>query len=169
MTSPTPEQLNRVETWIRSEATSKTVDEVHSYVTTRLAKLSELVRSLPEAELRAVPEGQEWSPLDALTHVAEWTSQCGEDILHVSLTGERPGNPLPALDQDPEALLQALTESLASVYAHVSAADPAGFLEVTWEHPFFGQMNWREWHLFLGVHISDHTHHIKELSTSAGA
>lgn len=163
MSDPTPEQLAGVATWIRSEASAKTVEEVHEYVVARVAKLADAARSIAETNLGSVPAGQEWSPIETLRHVAEWTWQCGEDVLHVSLTGERPANALPQFETERDLLLTKLTESVESVYAHVSTADPDSFLETTWEHPFFGQMNWREWHLFLGVHAADHASQIKKL------
>jgi hypothetical protein len=38
----------------------------------------------------------------------------------------------------------------------VRDADPEGFLETTWPHRFFGDLNWREWLLFLELHCADH-------------
>ena len=163
MSDPTPEQLASVEAWIRAEALAKSVEEVHSYVVSRIAKLAEAANAVSTTELASVPAGQEWSPIETLRHVAEWTWQCGEDVLHVSLTGERPASPAPEFEPDRDILLSKLNESVESVYAHVSAADPDSFLDTKWEHPFFGHMNWREWHVFLGVHASDHANQLKEL------
>jgi hypothetical protein len=164
VSEPTPEQLAQVEAWIRAEARAKSVDEVQSYVVSRVAKLAGAARAVPEDALAIVPAGQEWAPIETLRHVTEWTAQCGEDVLHVCLTGERPGNPLPQFEPDRESLLAKLNETLESVRAHVTAADPDAFLETTWEHPFFGRLNWREWHLFLGVHATDHANQLKELN-----
>ena len=169
MSEPTPEQLKQVESWIRSEAASKSVEEVQQWIQSRFDRLAETARAVPSDALTMVPEGEDWTPIGTLKHIAEWTAQCGEDVLHTSLTGTRPGNPPPELPEDRDILLGAIAEAVASVWAHVQAADPASFLDVTWEHPFFGQMNWREWHLFLGVHASDHERQIKELSGAAGA
>lgn len=163
MSDPTPEQLAQVEAWIRAEAQTKSVDEAQSYVVSRMGKLVDAARAFPESALATVPTGHEWSPIETLRHVAEWTAQCGEDILHVCLTGERPGNPPPRFEPDRESLIAELNKSVESVEAHVTAADPESFLETTWEHPFFGQLNWREWHLFLGVHASDHANQLKQL------
>ncbi|MEO8538592.1 MAG: DinB family protein [bacterium] len=163
MSEPTTEQLARVGAWIRSEAASKSVDETHSYVLERLDRLYACVADLATGQLTAVSASEGWAPLDALRHVVEWNWQVGEDILHMCLTGERPGNPIPEFPADREALVARQKESIESVYAHVSAADPESFLAFTWEHPFFGMLNWREWFLFLGVHTSDHTAQIKAM------
>ena len=52
------------------------------------------------------------------------------------------------------------------LWAHVSEADPEAFLEVTWHHPFFGELNWREWFLFVGVHCADHAAQIRAAGTA---
>jgi hypothetical protein len=164
MSAPTAEQLKQVEAWIRSEAATKPVDQVQEWITTRFGRLAETARAVSDAQLAVVPPGEDWSPIGTLKHVAEWTWQCGEDVLHTSLAGERPGKPAPDFPEDRELLLAKIDEAIASVWAHVQAADPSAFLDVTWEHPFFGQLNWREWHLFLGVHAVDHANQIKELA-----
>jgi hypothetical protein len=42
------------------------------------------------------------------------------------------------------------------------------FLDLKWEHPFFGMLNWREWFLFLGVHCTDHAIQIRAASPASG-
>src|SRR5688500_3979080 len=123
MSDPTPAQLAQVASWIRAEAIAKSVDEAHVYVVSRVAKLVDAARAVPEPGLAAVPARKELSPIDTLRHVAEWTAQCGEDVLHVALTGERPANPLPQFEPDRDFLLAKMNETVESVYAHVSAAD----------------------------------------------
>ena len=160
MSAPTEEQLARVGAWIRSQAASNNLEETFAWVTERQDRLIAAAESLSSEELFKSPAPGHWSPIEALRHVVEWNCQVGEDVLHVSLTGERPGNPVPSFEPDREALIQRQRDSLDSVWAHVSAADPGAFLEVTWEHPMFGQLNWREWFLFLGVHCTDHANQI---------
>lgn len=163
MSDPTEEQISQLRAWIKQEAASKSVDEIHAYVTERYERLSKTANAIPE-DAMARPADDEWSPIDALKHLAEWNWQVGEDILHVCLTGERPANSQPTFPPDRTTLLGRNRESLESIYAHVSAADPEGFLSTTWEHPFFGQLNWREWFVFLGVHASDHAGQIRAMS-----
>lgn len=169
MSGPTPDQLRRVQDWIRSEAAAKSIDDIHAYVSERYDRLSAAVTALPAGTLTITPPGEDWTPIHALKHVVEWNWQVGEDVLHVCLTGERPNNPPPEFPAEREPLLARNRESLDSIFAHVSAADPAGFLHVTWEHPFFGQLNWREWFLFLAVHATDHAGQIRTMSDGANA
>lgn len=161
MSAPTPEQLARVSEWIRREAAAKSPEEILQWVTARQEQLIASARGLSPEELTASPAEGEWSPLEAFQHVVEWNWQVAEEVLHACLTGERPGNPVPSFEADLDGLIARQEESLASVWAHVSVANPDDFLDVKWEHPFFGMLNWREWFLFIGVHCTDHANQIR--------
>ncbi len=169
MSEPTPEQLERVGAWIREEAATRTIDESHQYILERLDRLFDVVGQFQPEDLVKTDPVEGWSPIQTLKHLIEWNWQVGEDVLHVSLTGERPGNPTPEFLADRDQLIARQRESIESVYAHVSAADPDGFLTATWEHPMFGLFNWREWFLFLAVHTIDHTRQLQAMRDSASA
>ena len=167
MNGPSPADFPKIRAWIQSEA-KKELAEIKSSVDARAEELFETVTNVPERQLSLAADG-DWSPLDAFKHAVEWNWQVGEDVLHVSLTGERPGNPIPEFVADLDSLVARQRESLDSVWAHVSAADPQSFLELTWPHPFFGELNWREWFFFIGVHCYDHTGQIRVMSESESA
>jgi len=157
---PLEARFGEIASLIRSQAAGRSLEEIRDAVAERYATAFAAVRALPEGALTRPVAVGEWSPLEAMKHLVEWNWQVGEDILHACLTGERPGNPPPTFDIPLEALIAKANESLESVWAHVSAADPQGFLDVKWEHPFFGQLNWREWFFFLGLHAVDHTRQV---------
>jgi hypothetical protein len=146
-----------IRAWIQSEA-AKSVAESRAYIEQQLEALVQAANAFRADQFEVRAEGHDWSPLETLRHVTEWQWQVGEDVLHVSLMGERPGNPRPSFEGlDRDALVSKLSESTDSVWQHVSAADPESFLELRWEHPFLGEFEWREWYFFLGVHMYDHT------------
>ncbi|MGE3075490.1 MAG: DinB family protein [Dehalococcoidia bacterium] len=167
MSGPDPAEFPKIRAWIQSEA-KKDLSEIKAFVDSQFADLTQAVVAIPSPKLN-VPVDDDWSPIDALKHAVEWNWQVGEDVLHVSLTGERPGNPTPTFEPERDALLARQQESLDSVWAHVSAADPQSFLDLTWPHPFFGELNWREWYFFIGVHCFDHKGQIRGMSESPSA
>ena len=169
MTHPREDQFESVRAWLQSDAGSRSIDDIHAYVLEKYDAFFDAVRAAPGRPAAAGTDASEWDADQVLKHLAEWNAQVGEDILHVCLTGERPGNPAPVFEGDRESLIQQQQQSLESVYAHVTAAEPDAFLDVTWPHPFFGELNWREWFLFLGVHAIDHTGQVGERSGAAGA
>jgi hypothetical protein len=164
VTAPSQEELDQVGRWIRSEAASRTVDGIYEFALEQVNTLIHVSESFASDQFSAKRTGDDWTVMDAFRHVVEWNCQVGEDVLYVSLTGERPANPPPTLPADRETLIAKQRESIESVYAHVSAADPVAFPDVVWEHPFFGLMNWREWLLFIGVHCIDHRRQIERLA-----
>jgi len=161
MTHPAAEQFPAIRTWIQKQAAEQSLEGIRDYVASQYERLLEAIATVSESTLANPLAEGEWSAIEAFKHVVEWNWQVGEDVLHACLMGERPGNPRPSFPAERDALTSRLRESLDSVWAHVSAADPAAFLDVTWEHPFFGQLNWREWFWFLGVHAMDHTNQVK--------
>jgi hypothetical protein len=162
------DDVARTRAWIVSQAAGKSLEEVRDSVQARRDALVAAVLSFDDDSLTTPIAPGEWSPLEALKHVVQWNWQAGEDVLHMCLMGERPGNPEPEFEADRHLLVKRLDESLESVWAHVSAADPTLFLDSKWEHFMFGDLNWREWYFFLGVHLHDHTAQLKQ-ARAAGA
>ncbi len=161
MTERSQDELAGVERWLRDQAASKTLPELFAWVSSKQTDLLSAIRSCSEQALTQSASEGEWSPIQAFKHVVEWNHQVGEDVLNVCLTGERPGNPLPEFEANRDALITRQQDGLTMLWAHVSEADPESFLSVTWPHPFFGELNWREWFLFVGVHCADHAAQIR--------
>jgi hypothetical protein len=77
-----------------------------------------------------------------------------------------PTDPEPELAADRAVLLARHSEAIESLYAHVREADPSAFLDVKWSHPFFGDLNWREWLLFLRIHTKDHARQLASMTAA---
>ena len=161
MTSPDPTAVAEVRAWLKDAAHTRGVEWIRNYVGKQWDKLIPTVSDADAQALTVAPEPGEWSAIEAYHHLVQWQWQVGEDILHACLMGERPGNPFPDFPFERDELSRRARESVESVWAHVSAADPEAFLDLTWEHPFFGALDWREWYLFLAVHAIDHTGQIR--------
>ncbi len=160
MTERSQEELDNLAVWLRSEAASRSIEDIFQLVRDEMDAMYAAIRAVPEEHLDRVPDGEDWSPLRTLQHAVQANVQVAEDILNVCLTGARPGNPEPELPLDREALIHTQSEMNDSLWEHVSFADPSAFLDVTWPHMFFGELNWREWLLFLHMHAWDHRHQI---------
>ncbi|HML97016.1 MAG TPA: DinB family protein [Tepidiformaceae bacterium] len=156
MTHPMEAEFGRIRAYLQQQAAEKSVPELFDRVKEGMAELVEAARSVPAALLTSHPPGDDWAPLDCLRHAVQSNLQVAQDVLHVALTGSRPGEPEPELAPDRDALIAAQEASLESLWAHLSEAEPHSNLHVTWPHPFFGELNWREWLLFLRIHAKDH-------------
>lgn len=168
MTFP-EEERERIRSYLTTQAAERSTEELIGRADEGVRRLLEAARAIAPGLREAAADGEEWSPADALRHVAEWHAKVAADVLHVALTGERPAGNGPALPAEWDGLERLLEETTASLFEHVRAADPAAYVDVRWEHPFFGMLNWREWFLFLRLHAIDHARQLAAMAEAASA
>ncbi|MEP6871004.1 MAG: DinB family protein [Anaerolineaceae bacterium] len=165
MTQP-QEDLDRIRGYLQQQAAQRTIDELIARVQEGVDDLATAARGVPDTALNAIPAGDEWTPLDCLRHAMSFNMHVAQQVLFAALEGHLPTDGEPEVPADRDAVLAAHAEALDSLYIHVRAADPEGNLELTWKHPFFGELNWREWLLFLRIHSRDHA---RQLAAMSGA
>lgn len=166
-----PEQAEResLRGYLQQQAAKRTVEELVARVQESVDAVAAAARAVPAHRLDELGpgEGEPWTPVDCLRHIVEWNRLVAQQVLYVALSGELPeagaGPPLPGTI---EGLLAVQTEAIDSLYAHVRDAEPNAYLDVTWEHMFFGRLNWREWFLFLRVHNLDHAAQLQALGVA---
>src|SRR5437588_10158916 len=96
---------------------------------------------------------REWAAIDVLKHVRDIAAYDASAISTVLERGEKPPDiqdvivPAPA-EATREGLLEDVKRSAEQLDAVVLRADPMAHLDITWSHPEFGAMHWREWLLF---------------------
>ncbi|MBI5947086.1 MAG: DinB family protein [Chloroflexi bacterium] len=164
MTSPVSEN-DRIRGYLQQQA-QKPIEDLISRVEEAVLELEAAANAVPAGDLDVTVTGETWTPMDCIRHAAGSNVSGAQSILYVAHTGALPegeDTPLPATR---EAILARHRASIDSLYVHVRDADPAAFLDVTWKHPFFGDLNWREWFLFLRIHSKDHA---RQLTTMTGA
>jgi hypothetical protein len=71
-------------------------------------------------------------------------------------------------EQDAAAWWSELDADRERLFARVREANGDEHLDVTWEHPMFGPLNWREWLLFLRIHDLDHARQIQAVTQTLG-
>lgn len=162
-----PEQ-QRIRGYLQGQAAEKTIEDLISRVQEGIDELHSAAAAVPAGRLTTNPPGDDWAPMDCIRHVVQSDCQVAQQILHVALTGALPTDPEPNLAPERDALLARHSEAIESLYAHVREADPAAFLDVKWDHPFFGDLNWREWLLFLRIHSKDHARQLVAMNAALG-
>jgi len=165
MTQP-QEDFDRIRGYLQQQAAQRTIDELIARVQEGVDDLATAARSVADDKLKAIPDGDEWTPLDCLRHAAASNIQVAQQVLFAALEGYLPTDGEPEVPADREAILNAHAEAIDSLYAHVRSADPDANLELKWKHQFFGDLNWREWLLFLRIHSRDHA---RQLAAMSGA
>ena len=165
MTQPDNE---RIRGYLQGQAAQRTTDELCSRVQEGVDELAAAARGVPESALHAIPEGDEWTPIACLKHAAASNMQVAQQVLYAALEGYLPGGAEPEVPTDVGSILAAHAEAIDSLYAHVRSADPEANLELKWPHQFFGELNWREWLLFLRIHSRDHARQLVAMSGPGG-
>lgn len=116
---------------------------------------------MPPAEAEAK---EPWTPLQCLQHALGSNAHVGREVLYVAHTGELPPAEDDTLPGDLESLLRFHQEAVDSACVHVEEADPNANLDVKWQHPMFGDLNWREWFLFIRIHSKDHAQQLRAMA-----
>ena len=160
------DEAARIRDYLRKEAAAHSIEELIGLVEEGAAELDAAANALPESELGDRPEPESWAPLECLSHVVQWNVISAQQVLWVALSGELPAEEEVALPPDRRGLLDLNRNALDSLYVHVREADPMGFVETTWQHPFFGDLNWREWLLFLRLHCRDHARQLASMRSA---
>jgi hypothetical protein len=156
-------EFERIRGYLQEQASSKTIEELITRVEEGVTELEQAGRSVPESALKTIPPGEEWSPWQCISHIIETNLSVGRQVLHVAHTGELPPPEEPAVPDSVDAAFRHHREAMDSLYAHVRDAQPDAFLEVTWPHMMFGQLNWREWFIFLRIHCRDHARQLNTM------
>jgi len=156
----TDAEAQRILGYLQQQAAEKSTEELISRVTEAVHEIHESAITVPPARREIVPEGDEWSPGNALRHLVGSNIHVSTQILHVALTGELGGSEEQPPTGSFEEVIARHDEAMESLFAHVREADPGANLNVKWRHPFFGDLNWREWLIFLRIHCRDHARQI---------
>ncbi len=152
--------------YVESEAKSRTVEQLIELVEGETERFHAAARAAAAAT-STPPPGEEWAPADVVRHLVERTMLRAREVLWVALSGEVPAPEERELPSDLETLLAMHREAIDSLYEHVRAA-PDDFAGITWDHPGFGPMNWRQWMVFISVHTADHAGQLERM-VQAGA
>ena len=150
--------------YVRKKAAEWTPEQMALRVTAAVTELEAAARAVTPERLNERAPGQDWTPLECLRHTAEVNIGTATRVRGVVTDGRVPKE-IPAVPKAREAILEAHAQVIAGVTAAVldGTADPDA--EITWLHPFLGDLNWREWFLTLRVHSLDHA---RQLATLQG-
>lgn len=160
-----PEAL-RIRSYLQQQARERSIEELIGRVEEGVTELAAAAGAIPAADLDVAVANETWTPMDCIRHISGSNALIAAQILHVAHTGALPAENAALSAATREQLVAGMREAIDSLYAHARDADPAANLGTLWEHPFFGDLNWREWLLFLRIHSKDHA---RQLTTMSGA
>jgi hypothetical protein len=169
MPAPPPD-ADRVRGYILAQAAKLSLPELVEKVRTDSLQVREAAESVPAERFRERPAEGDWSAAEVWTHVLQMSEHGAASITGILDSGTKPaaisdtisGETRAGLD-NAAAYWEAFEASRAPLYERVLAADGTEHLEVKLTHPWFGELSWREWFLFMRVHDLDHTRQLQAI------
>jgi hypothetical protein len=167
MTTLTEEQL-RIRGYLQAQAAKLSLTDLVAKVRSDQEQVRAAGEAVPAARFYDRPSSKDWSANEVLAHMVESGGTVARGI-HAVLDGGSPPRVEDRIRSEPERRTTAgwwsqLTEDREALFERVLAAKGDEHLDVTWAHQFFGDLNWREWLLFLRIHDLDHARQLQALT-----
>ncbi len=166
------EQL-RIRSYLQAQAAKLSVADLMGKVRADSEQLAAaaLAASAVDANTRPAPGG--WSVNEVLEHLRETSRRVNAGMLSAARGGAQPSGLADALSaatesRSPAAWVDVIRAEREVAFARLAPLNGDENLEIRWSHPFFGDLNWREWLLFLRLHDLDHANQVREIAIALG-
>lgn len=159
----------RIVSYIRHQA-GKPPEALAALVADSQGRLIEVVSACDEVAASRNPRPDEWSMRELVRHII--AGERGVATLVEGLArsqrpaGERRTGSM-ADDAPYDALLSELHATNERMLAAIRALPADADLVATAAHPFFGELNCKEWAAFQRVHDEDHIQHARKIAGGA--
>jgi hypothetical protein len=168
--SSVPPDAERVRGYIIAQANKLTLPELVEKVRSDSLGLREAGAAVPAARFNERPAQDDWSGAEVWTHVLEMSEHGAASIIGILDSGAKPtpmGDTISGETRRGLATADdywtAFEKSRAPLYDRVLRADGTEHLDVKLTHPWFGDLSWREWFLFMRVHDLDHMRQLQAI------
>jgi hypothetical protein len=165
-------EFERIRGYLQTQASKLSVPELADKVRADMEQLRSAAESVPPGRFLERPGESDWSANEVMAHVVDGGKAVARSITGVLDSGHKPG---PAFvdrmektetERSAEGWWSALLTDREALFGRVKQATGDEYLDVTWTHPMFGDLNWREWLLFLRIHDLDHARQIQAISAT---
>ncbi|MCL6643996.1 MAG: DinB family protein [Dehalococcoidia bacterium] len=172
MTAPQPEN-ERIRSYLVAQAAKLTLPQLVEKVRNDCLPLAEAARAVPPSRFRDCPAPGEWSAAEVWRHILEM-NEAGASAIEAILDGRQSASraiedrlaPGESDLQDGPSCYARYLERRERLLARVAAARGDEHLDRTLRHPVFGELNWREWFLFMRVHDLDHLRQLQAIAAA---
>ena len=159
--APGTPEADRIRSYLQAQAAKLSLPELVQKVRTDMQQLSQALNAVPEARYSVRPAENEWSANEVANHLVQTSRGVASGIRTVLDSGATPGGVIDRMGASSEAhspgeWWQILETDREAILERVSTASGDEHLNVKWPHGVFGDLNWREWLLFMRVHDLDH-------------
>jgi DinB superfamily len=155
------EEQQRIRGYLQAQAAKMGVPELIAKVRADSAQLKAACEAAEAVDILKPPAQGEWSVNEVLAHVIDGSARVSRGILAAQARGEQPPALGDAIERTtevhrPSDWWSTFEADREAAFTALATATGEEHLEVKWLHPFFGDLNWREWLLFQRIHDLDH-------------
>lgn len=168
MANPRQEEFDRVTQYLKAQAAKLTHHELMAKVRADSAQLRDAAEAAARVDTQKRPAEEDWSVNEVLAHIVTSSRGVNTSILQAAFEGTQPGRIRDIIERTDEVRPPAewfaiLSAEREATFDRLAAAKGDEHLDIKWEHPFFGNLDWREWLLFLRVHDLDHARQLGQV------
>ncbi|MFQ5382090.1 MAG: DinB family protein [Dehalococcoidia bacterium] len=174
MTRP-QDELERVRGYLVSQASKLSIPQLVEKVRNDSAPLREAADLVAPERLAERPAEGEWSAAEVWTHILQMNEHGATAIPRIIETGELPERADDTISGDTREgfttgrqYYDAFLARREELLARVAEAKGDEHLDVKINHAMFGDLNWREWLLFMRVHDLDHLRQLQSVAQALG-
>lgn len=164
-------EAERIRGYLQTQAAKLSIPDLVAKVETDMRQVYEAFSAFPDARWNDKPAAEEWSANEVASHLVSTSKSCSASIVRAMEKGEKPGTIRDQIEHgaDPKTpgdWWVALEQDRIALFQRLATATGNEHLDVTWLHPMFGELNWREWLLFLRIHDLDHARQVQSIAQS---
>ncbi|MEO9255085.1 MAG: DinB family protein [Tepidiformaceae bacterium] len=164
------EEQQRIRGYLQTQAAKLDLPDLIAKVRTDMQQVRSAAEAVSADRFSEKPAPGEWSANEIMAHIVGGAKGNAEAILGAIETGKPPAvgarDQMEATERQHSASewWEALESARTRLFERASKAKGDEHLDVTWDHPFFGPLNWREWLLFQRIHDLDHARQMQSLT-----
>ena len=167
------EEQQRVRGYLQSQAAKLSLPDLCAKVRSDMEQVREAAEAVPAARFSEKPADGEWSANEVMAHIVDGARGVGNGIVSVIDTGARPAPVFDRMERVDATYTASewwaqLVDARDQLFARVANATGEEHPDVTWSHPMFGDLTWREWLLFLRIHDLDHARQMQAITAALG-
>jgi len=159
-------EQERIRSYLQAQAAKLTIPQLVERVGNDMAQLNQALRTVPAERFTERPADDDWSANEIAAHLAATSRSVATGISAVLDSGSQPGRVPDAIKgtgvvRDAMGWWNEIHLDRERLFERVARARGDEHLDITWEHPMFGTLNWREWLLFTRLHDLDHARQLQ--------
>jgi DinB superfamily len=158
-------EFARIRAYLQVQAAKLAVPDLVAKVRGDLQQVKAAIESFPVDSWEKRPADEEWSANEVAAHLAGSSRSVADGIVAAIAGGQKPARIEDVMEHSddhrgPADWWLTIESDREALFSRLATVKGDEHLDIKWQHPMFGDLNWREWLLFTRIHDLDHAHQI---------